>query len=200
MTITSITRDWGPNPSIVRIVTDAALEDIVAGGWLITQDASIVLCNGGPFEWREGDAVLVQYPTGLLNVTTQTEILGSLLMYVFPSFASLAPISPVYPFNAGVTAHAGGGQTNAQQINPGMNTINTVATTGDSVLMPNDVLGQTTIVVNLGASSCDIYPYPGDSIDNLGINNPYVLAAGSRVTFIGTNVLKWNSFALATGS
>jgi hypothetical protein len=200
MTVFSIQRDYGPNVSIVRIETDDDLENIVAGGWLLSQHDSIVAANNGEFEWKENDAVLVSYPTGNINATTGREIIGSILMYVFPSFFSLNPISPVYPNDQSIIAHAGGGQANATQVKVGINIVTTVATTADSVRLPNDVLGQTSIVINLGANSVNIFPWPGDSIDNGATDAAYALAAGSRVFFIGTGRLKWNSFGLATGS
>lgn len=200
MTIFSIQRDYGPNVSIVRIVTDDDLENIVTGGWLVTQHDSIVEANHGEFEWRDNDTVLVSYPTGLINATTGREIQGSILLNIFPSFFSLNPISPVYPNDQGIIAHSGGGQADATQLKPGINIIITAAAPADSVVLPNDVLGQTSIVINLAANSVNIYPYPGDAIDNGATDAPYALASGSRVIFIGTKRLKWNSFGLATGS
>jgi hypothetical protein len=199
MTITSIKRDL-PNLSIVRIETDSPLEDVILGGWLATQADSIIAANNGPFEWREDDAVLVKYPTGNINATTGREVIGNILTYVFPSFLSLASISPIFAINFDAVAHAGGGQTNATQLNVGINDIITVSTAADSVRLPNDVLSQTVVVVNLGANSVNIFPFLGDKIDNGAIDAAYALAAGSRVMFIGTNILKWSSFGLATGS
>lgn len=57
--ITSITRDWGPRPSIVRIVTTDTLETASAVGYITAQAANIILANNGPFEWLANDAVLV---------------------------------------------------------------------------------------------------------------------------------------------
>jgi len=199
MTVFSIKRDL-PNLSIVRISTDSPLEDIIRGGWINTQEESIIAANNGPFEWKDGDAVLVEYPTSLINSTTNREIIGNVLCYVFPSFSSLNPIQPIYPTSFNAVAHTGGGQTDASQLNVGTNLVISSSAPDDSVKLPDDVLGQTSIVINFSANSINIFPFLGDSIDNLGTDNPYALPAGSRVFFIGTNVLKWNSFGLATGS
>jgi hypothetical protein len=139
MTITSIQRDFGPNVSVVRIETTDAPEIFVQGGWLNTQHDSIVAANNGPFEWKDNDVVIVSYPSGNINLTTGREVIGAALMHVFPSFASLFPIQTLYPFNGIVTAHAGGGQTNATLLNLGINVVTTVATAGDSVKLPDDV-------------------------------------------------------------
>lgn len=200
MTITSITRDWGPDPSIVRIVTDSSLAEIITGGWLRTQQESIVIANNGPFEWRNGDAVLVQYPTSTINLSTGEQVIGNVLLYVFPSFLSLNPIAPLYPNLQNIIAYAPGGQANAFQLNPGINNVVIAASPNSSVVLPGDVIGQTCVVVNLSANTINIYPAVGDTIDALGTNNPFTLAAGSRVIFIGTNFTKWNSFALGTVS
>lgn len=200
MTVTSIKRDYGPGVSIVRIVTDEPLENIIRGGWLATQEASITEANNGPFEWNDGDAVLVQYPTGLINGSTGREILATVLTYVFPSFVSLNPIGPLYPTNFNAVAHTGGGQANATNINPGTNIVISSSAPGDSVKLPSDVLGQTVIVLNISANSIDVFPSDQDNIDNGAVNAAYPLASTGRVIFIGTGIDKWSSFALATNS
>jgi len=193
MAITSIQRDYGPNASIVRIVTNDDLENIVLGGWLATQAESIIEANNGEFTWKDNDTVLVSYPTGLINGFTGREIQASILMNVFPSFLSLNPISPVYPNNQSAVAHPGGGQALATQVNPGINILLVVATAGDSFILPNDVLGQTVILVNRGAQTAAIFPFVGDKINGGAVDASINIAAGATVMFIGTSRLEWNT-------
>src|SRR6476646_2905753 len=117
MTILSIQRDWGPNVSIVRLVTTSSVQDVISTGWLglkINQD-QIKLVNNGPFEWRDNDTVLVDFRDPVdPNINIQ-----SIFCDVFPGFRSLNPIGPINPNLQNIVAHAGGGQANATQLNIG---------------------------------------------------------------------------------
>jgi len=59
--ITSISRDWGFAPSIVRISTTDTLATITTTGYLLTQTDQIEAVNAGPFDWAVTDYVLVYY-------------------------------------------------------------------------------------------------------------------------------------------
>ena len=59
MAILEISRDWGANPSIVRIVTDDDLESIINGSYLTDQAENIDQLNHGAFDWQDSDAALV---------------------------------------------------------------------------------------------------------------------------------------------
>jgi len=64
--------------------------------------------------------------------------------------ASLGP-------TASLTALAGGGIPGATQLNLGWNEVDTVATTGDSVVLPPALPGSMVWVNNNGANTLDIY-------------------------------------------
>lgn len=64
MGIQLITRDWGPNPSIVRIVTTDTLATIIATGYLTAQAANIRAYNNGDFQWQSTDYCLISYNGG----------------------------------------------------------------------------------------------------------------------------------------
>ena len=64
MPIQSITRDWGPNPCIVRIVTSDNLATITADNYLISQAATINALNFGAFQWSPTDIALIAYNGG----------------------------------------------------------------------------------------------------------------------------------------
>ncbi len=64
MAITAISRDWGVDPSIVRITTTDDLTTITTTGYLSTQEANIELLQNGSFEWLDGDYILIYYSDG----------------------------------------------------------------------------------------------------------------------------------------
>ena len=64
MPITSISRDWGPNPCIVRVVTTDTYATITANGYLTAQAANINSLNFGAFQWSSTDYVLISYAGG----------------------------------------------------------------------------------------------------------------------------------------
>jgi hypothetical protein len=64
MGITAITRDWGPNNSIVRITTTDDFFTITLSGYLTSQAANIALLNNGAFEWASDDCCLIKYSNG----------------------------------------------------------------------------------------------------------------------------------------
>lgn len=59
MAITSIKRDWGVSPSIVRISTTNTISEVSATNYLFDQTAIINALNAGTFQWDTNDFVLV---------------------------------------------------------------------------------------------------------------------------------------------
>jgi len=64
MGITSIKRDWGITPSIVRISTTDTLAAVETTGYLFSQSANIEQINKGAFNWAPSDSVLVYASDG----------------------------------------------------------------------------------------------------------------------------------------
>ncbi len=77
MAITSIKRDWGVNPCIVRITSTNTLSQVGTTGYLTAQADNIKAINEGAFEWDIEDMVLVYASDGWGFYT------------IDPSFASL---------------------------------------------------------------------------------------------------------------
>lgn len=103
MAITTISRDWGSDPSIVRVVCDDSLATIVASGYLSGQADNIAALNMGDFDWRANDIVAVSYAddaTGLFTVSADFADLVSGTLNVNG-----------YTMLSGVTAAYGGGGT-----------------------------------------------------------------------------------------
>lgn len=81
----------------------------------------------------------------------------------------------------GLTA-TGTNQATALQLGAQWNEVDTVAM-GTGVLLSPYQVGQSQTVFNGGAHALQVYPPPGLQIDALGDNEPYSLAAGSRIAF-----------------
>ncbi len=64
MAITAISRDWGVDPSIVRITTTDDLATITTTGYLTAQEDNIELLQNGSFEWLDTDFILIYYADG----------------------------------------------------------------------------------------------------------------------------------------
>lgn len=64
MAITSIMRDWGVSPAIVRITTLDTLSDVAQTGYVTSQEQNISDLNHGTFEWLVGDLILIAASDG----------------------------------------------------------------------------------------------------------------------------------------
>lgn len=100
------------------------------------------------------------------------------------SLSSLTMSGPIYRTSQGpVTANAGGGQANAFLVNSSITRVGTVATAGDSVILPAAQPGREHILINSTANSLNVFPPVGGSINALSANTAFALAAGKTVTF-----------------
>lgn len=72
--ITSITRDWGSDPAIVRIVTTDDFATVTGSTYIADQAANIKEVNGGAFEWKDGDAALVYNADGTNFMSVAVDI------------------------------------------------------------------------------------------------------------------------------
>lgn len=90
----------------------------------------------------------------------------------------------------GIVAHAGGLQPLATFLGAIYNFVDTVATTGDSVMVWPAVANSIQVVINRGAQDMEVYPYAGDafwdSVNNvyLAANTPILVSAGSSLSII----------------
>ncbi len=64
MPITTISRDWGVSPSIVRMTTSDDFNAVTAAGYLAGQLAVIEDINHGAFEFLPGDVISIYYADG----------------------------------------------------------------------------------------------------------------------------------------
>jgi len=188
MAITEITRDWGDNPSIVRIITTDSLTTVSATGYITAQAANIALVNQGPFTWLQTDQVLVN-AGGTVDQEGNVDGGVNSFFQISADFTSL--FKPGAATAVGLTAHAGGGQTNGTPLISGFNTFTTVATAADSATLPANVLGQTVTVTNTTVTSMTVYPSSGDTINALSANTGLAVAGGATTVFYGNTATGW---------
>lgn len=99
---------------------------------------------------------------------------------------------------AGLTALAGGGQSGATPLTGLINRVLTVATAGDSVLLPAAKAGNILWVKNAHASnSMNVFPNTGDAINALSANSAYAVAATKCVTFVCAVDGTWDTILTA---
>jgi len=98
-----------------------------------------------------------------------------------------------------LTALAGGGQTGATQLTGEICRVATVATLGDSVLLPGAKQGLSIFVLNDGANAMNVFPATSDSIDGAAANASVSQMPSSVVLYFCATAGKWRSEGLATG-
>lgn len=97
-----------------------------------------------------------------------------------------------------ITAHAGGGQGSATALTNMVNRISVCATAGDSVGLPATTglpasAALELVVINDGATSCNVFPATGDTINGLAANSAFAVPAGQTVTFSSTVAGAWQT-------
>ena len=90
-----------------------------------------------------------------------------------------------------ITAFATGGQTNATPLTADFNRVSTVATAGDSVLLPVAKDGREVKVYNDSANNLAVFPLTGDAINDQSAN--------ASVTVMPNSVVSFNCFLAANG-
>ena len=97
-----------------------------------------------------------------------------------------------------LTAHAGGTQAAGLQLTAQWNRITTVGTAADSVVLPVSAPNMDVIVMNAAAAnSANVFPASGDTINALGANNAFALAANKAVHFYCVTAGQWHAILTA---
>lgn len=99
----------------------------------------------------------------------------------------------------GITAYAGGGQTNATELLAAFNEVTVVASALDSVRLESAAAGMRQTVKNEGANVLAIYPASGEVIDDQAANDYVTLGPGASVTFRPISDTAWETTAESTG-
>jgi hypothetical protein len=109
-------------------------------------------------------------------------------------------------FTDNITAHAGGGQASAFQLATEVNRITTVASPGDSVMLPGasqvglspsgpqSTGGLTLIIINHGANPVQVFGNGTDTIDDVASATGVTQMAGSVTIYTCTTPGAWYSF------
>lgn len=97
---------------------------------------------------------------------------------------------PVYSDNGWISgtadslvALAGGGQSGATALQKQFNRFTTVATAGDSALLPVSITGQTIIVTNSGTKNLAMFPSASETINGGAAAASITIPPGSTYTF-----------------
>jgi hypothetical protein len=94
-----------------------------------------------------------------------------------------------------IIAHAGGGQGSATPLTAMQNLLGTVASGGDSVILPSAKVGMQLDVVNKTATSANVFPATGETINGQAANTAVAVAGGAQgsvtVFFCGTAGAWW---------
>ena len=89
----------------------------------------------------------------------------------------------------GITAYAGGGQTDATPLTALVNVLGTVGTAADSVKLPAPTkVGQVVYISNTTATSATVYGAGTDTINGVATATGVALAAGKTGMYIATTI------------
>ena len=92
-----------------------------------------------------------------------------------------------------ITAKPAGTQANSTLMSAAINRVTTVATAGDSALLPTAAAGMEITIINASANSMNVFPNTGDAINALAANASYAIAGGKTVSFFTANNGAWHS-------
>lgn len=98
-----------------------------------------------------------------------------------------------------IVAHAGGGQALATPLTKEVNRVTTVATAGDSVLLPPSAAGLTIMVINHGANAMQVFGSGSDTINDVAAATGVPQMIGSLVIYTCVTAGAWYTEGLGTG-
>jgi hypothetical protein len=132
----------------------------------------------------------------VLSTNTNYQLQAGITNADWIALGSTTPTNTLIGVTAGITAFAGGGQGSATALTKYLNQVATVATSGDSVKLPAALAGSEIVVINDGASSMNIFPSTGETIDAGAANAAYALTIlAKNVRFICAVAGAWKSAA-----
>lgn len=100
---------------------------------------------------------------------------------------------PTVSYANALTAHAGGGQGSATPITTCIARFTTVATAGDSAVLPVSAPGMQLTVNNAGANSMNLFPNGTEQINALGASAAFAIAAGKSAQLSCAVAGQWHS-------
>jgi len=99
-----------------------------------------------------------------------------------------------------LTAHAGGGRTSALALTNEINRVTTVATTGDSVVLPAATQGASIVVINEGANPMQVFANGSDTINGIAGSTGISQLVGDNVLYYSAAAGVWDTIGLSSGS
>lgn len=183
MAITSLVRDWGTNPAIVRMSTTDNYATITAAGYITAQLANIQAVNFGDFEWLPSDTVLCYYQNAFG--------VGAWASFTISSnFSTLAPMSNAG--NASVTLTAA--QVLAAYATPQLIVPAPGTGRGLIVTAANVVTEVSTVFAGGGVA---ILQY-GSTVHGAGANALSATIPAAEITAATSQVYSMSGFAATT--
>jgi len=108
-------------------------------------------------------------------------------------------VNLILPVETGIIAHSGGGFASGYKLTKSVNYILTCAAAGDSVILPDVVIGQPVWVYNAGLYACDVYPVSVE-IDNGTPSTAVRQQPGRWVCYTPVDALNYKSNDMASVS
>lgn len=105
--------------------------------------------------------------------------------------AGFTMVSDLQPVTDALTALAGGGQTGATQLNPGINRVSVVATAADSVALPAAAPEEVVIVINDAALAMQVFGTGSDTINGIAAATGFSQPGKSVHTYVCATAGKW---------
>lgn len=194
MSILTINADFvgqvGAAPRLVRITCNDTLTTIQTPGY-INQNSGYTVAPT--------DVIFISYAGGLTGIFIPS-IAGSTGVVTLVENINMTTTGAriLYSNASGLTAHAGASATNATPITAAVSQFTTVASSGDSAVLPTSMAGLNRIVINAAASNAmNVYPAGTDTINALSGGTAFSLAANKTALFVCPIAGKWYSILTA---
>jgi phosphotransferase system IIB component len=117
-----------------------------------------------------------------------------------PTILNSLLCNPLFSNQDGITANAGGGQTNAYQITATISRIGIVATNADSVKLPASKNGAMYILVNNSSNAMQVFGHDTATINNAAFSTGISQAANTTTLYICPVKGTWYTVAGGSGS
>ena len=147
----------------------------IGGTWQVESGGAAKVKSGGSMDIESGGALKV----------AGTDLTAEV--------AALASGAGATSGTAGASAHAGGGQGSATAITTAYTRFSTVATDGDSGVLPTAVLAKRITVKNDSANLLAVFPASGATINGGSTDASVTVQPGDEVTFTGTSGTNWET-------
>lgn len=190
--ITFLNRITGASNNLVYMETTDTTATATAAGYITTQAATITAITEGGWTWETNDVIMLSASDGVSWCS-----INSTFTTLTPFASDIVPL-PASATN-GLTAHSGGGQTNATALPSTVNRVTTVAASGDSVVLPAAAPGLRIIVINNGANPMQVYGLGSDTINAQTSSVGVSQMPNSVVSYVSAVAGLWESNEVAFG-